>query len=174
MEFTLADLGIFTCGIQTGTRNSPPQWNQRLESHTLERIDIMQNVYPVLISKDKDYYLVYIPDVDGMTQGNSLYEAMYMARDYLGTYSLDSELPEPSSVEQAVRLAEQHADSDDFKWSAGTPYFIDIDTDAYRRQLNTKAIRKNCTIPSWLNDKAEAAGINFSRVLQDALLDKLR
>ena len=139
----------------------------------MERIDIMQNVYPVLISKDKDYYLVYIPDVDGMTQGNSLYEAMYMARDYLGTYSLESELPEPSSAEQAVRLAEEHADSDDFKWSAGTPYFIDIDTDAYRRQLNTKAIRKNCTIPSWLNDKAEAAGINFSRVLQDALINKL-
>ena len=133
----------------------------------------MQNVYPVLISKDTDGYLVYVPDIDGMTQGNSLYEAMFMARDLLGTYSLDHELPEPSSIEQAVRLAKEHADSDDFKWSAGTPYFIDIDTEAYRRQLNTKAIRKNCTIPSWLNDKAEAAGINFSRVLQDALIDKL-
>ncbi len=133
----------------------------------------MQNVYPVLISKNDDCWLVYIPDIDGMTQGFSLYEAMYMARDLLGTYSLDRELPFPSSAEHAVELAKEHADSDDFKWSDGALYFIDIDTEAYRRQLNTKAIRKNCTIPSWLNDKAEAAGINFSRVLQDALIKKL-
>ena len=36
-----------------------------------------------------------------------------------------------------------------------------------------KAVRKNISLPSWLNEKAEKEGINFSRVLQEALLDKL-
>jgi antitoxin HicB len=34
-------------------------------------------------------------------------------------------------------------------------------------------VKKNCTIPLWLNEKAEALGINFSKVLQDALVQKL-
>lgn len=35
------------------------------------------------------------------------------------------------------------------------------------------AVRKTLTIPSWLNDAAEARAVNFSNVLQDALCEKL-
>jgi len=138
----------------------------------LKRIN-MKNVYPVLITKDNDAYLVYVPDINRMTQGASLYEAICMARDLLGTWSLDAPLPEPSDVKEAVRIAEEKADDEEFTWSKGEPVFVDIDTDEYRRRLNTKAVKKNCTIPSWLNDRAEEAGVNFSRVLQDALMEKL-
>jgi hypothetical protein len=50
---------------------------------------------------------------------------------------------------------------------------VDIDTDEYRRKIDTKTVRKNVTIPSWLNYEAERAGINVSRVLQEALMSKL-
>ena len=33
-----------------------------------------------------------------------------------------------------------------------------------------KAVKKNCTIPYWLNVEAEKAGINYSKVLQDAIM----
>ncbi len=36
------------------------------------------------------------------------------------------------------------------------------------------SVRKNCTIPAWLNEKAEEQGINFSKILQDALLERLQ
>ena len=133
----------------------------------------MKNVYPVLISKNKNDYLVYIPDIDCMTEGSSFYDAIYMARDLLGTWSLDNQLPEPSTVKEAIRIAKKKADDEDFTWSAGEPVYVDIDTEDYRRKLNTKSVKKNCTIPFWLNEKAEAAGINFSRILQDALIEKL-
>lgn len=133
----------------------------------------MKNVYPVLISKDGDDYLVYIPDIDRMTEGKSLYEAIYMARDLLGTWSLDNPLPEPSTVKEAIQVAKEKADDEDFTWSAGDPVFVDIDTEEYQKKLNTRSVKKNCTIPSWLNDKAEEAGINFSRVLQEALIERL-
>lgn len=51
--------------------------------------------------------------------------------------------------------------------------YISCDTTAYRRLMNNMAVKKTLTIPSWLNDSATAAGINFSQVLQDALKQQL-
>lgn len=45
---------------------------------------------------------------------------------------------------------------------------------AYRKANDLKTIRKNVTLPSWLNSVAEEAGINFSQILQEGLKKKLR
>jgi post-segregation antitoxin (ccd killing protein) len=50
---------------------------------------------------------------------------------------------------------------------------VDVDFIAYRKANENRAVKKTLTIPSWLNAEAEKAGINFSRVLQDALMQKL-
>ena len=47
--------------------------------------------------------------------------------------------------------------------------YVLADTDEWRKQFDNRAVKKNCTIPAWLNYKAEKASINFSQVLQDAL-----
>lgn len=136
---------------------------------------MMKTVYPVLFKSDKDGYLVYVPDIDAYTEGKDLYDAMYMARDLIGTYSLDNDaMPQPSTAEKAFEIAREKADDPEILiFSDGILHFIDIDTEEYKRKLNTKAVKKTLTIPSWLNDKAESAGINFSRILQDALISKL-
>lgn len=133
----------------------------------------MKNVYPAFIKKDKDNYLVYLPDVDDYTSGKTFYDAIYMARDLLGTLSLETKLPLPSDPETAKKKAEEKADDPDFKFSDADITYVDIDTEAYKKKLDTRSVKKNCTVPAWLNDKAEAAGINFSRALQDALIEKL-
>lgn len=46
---------------------------------------------------------------------------------------------------------------------------VDIDFDAYRRANDLRTVRKNVTIPSWLNSLAENAGINSSQILQEGL-----
>ena len=51
--------------------------------------------------------------------------------------------------------------------------FVDIDFGEYRRKIDTKTVRRNVTLPSWLNYEAEHAKINVSRVLQDALMKVL-
>lgn len=130
----------------------------------------MRNVYPVLFKKSNEDYLAYIPDIDRMTEASSMYDGILMARDLLGTYSLDNDLKNPSSEKDARKIAKEKADTSDCEFSNAILQFVDIDTDEYKRKLNTKAVKKNCTIPSWLNDKAEAEGINFSKMLQDALL----
>jgi hypothetical protein len=50
---------------------------------------------------------------------------------------------------------------------------IDVDFAEYRRKNDMRTIKKNCTIPSWLNFEAEKAGINFLSVLQTALKQEL-
>jgi len=51
----------------------------------------------------------------------------------------------------------------------GLMALVDIDIDAYRRAHDTRTVRKNLTIPKWLNDQAENAGVNSSQILQTSL-----
>lgn len=51
--------------------------------------------------------------------------------------------------------------------------YVDIDSGEYRRKIDNKTVRRNVALPSWLNYEAEHAGINVSRVLQEALTDVL-
>lgn len=55
----------------------------------------------------------------------------------------------------------------------GIVTLVDVDFAEYRRQNDMRAVKKNCTIPSWLNAAAEKAGVNFSAVLQAALKREL-
>ncbi len=50
---------------------------------------------------------------------------------------------------------------------------VDIDLDEYKKRLMNKAVKKTLSIPYYLNERAENEGINFSRVLQDALKENL-
>ena len=50
---------------------------------------------------------------------------------------------------------------------------ISVDTIAYRAQTDTRAVRKNVSIPAWMAAMAERKGINCSKVLQDALAQQL-
>ena len=44
-----------------------------------------------------------------------------------------------------------------------------LDMDSYAEKYGEKAVRKNLTIPAWLNTFAEKQHVNFSQVLTDAL-----
>ena len=46
-----------------------------------------------------------------------------------------------------------------------------LDMDAYAEKYGEKAVRKNLTIPAWLNTFAENNHINFSQVLTNALTE---
>lgn len=133
----------------------------------------MENVYPVFIVKDGKDYLVFIPDLKVYTEGRSYVDAIKMARDAIGLAVITKQdhneaVPVPSDYEKALAAAKENAD-EDLDFSKGLFSLVDVDTDEYRRKHDNRMVRKNCTIPYYLNERAEKAGINFSRVLQDAL-----
>lgn len=137
----------------------------------------MKGVYPVFIAECDDLYLVYVPDMDIYTEGASLGDAMEMARDAIGLKGIDyeddgKELPIASNYAQAREKSKADADAD-FDFSNGMLTMIDVDFTEYRKKHDNRMVKKNCTIPYYLNVEAEKAGINFSRVLQEALMVRL-
>lgn len=122
-------------------------------------------VYPVIMSKERDGYFVTIPDFDVNTEGENLGEAIFMARDAIAINGLQledegKELPEPFSVKYD-------------KKEGDILTLVDADMTEYRKKHDNRTVKKNCTIPYYLNAEAEKAGINFSRILQDALKQEL-
>ena len=121
----------------------------------------MKYVYPAIFEPDEDKIGVSFPDVPGcFTFGDDMADAIEMAQDCLEMMLVHYEdeglaVPAPSDA-KGVRT--EH-----------TVSLVLADTDEWRRQMDNRAIKKTLSIPSWLNSKAEKAGVNFSQVLQDAL-----
>ena len=134
-------------------------------------------IYPVIFTAtkdEKDTYLVYIPDIDGMTEGYVLFDAIKMARDYMVCTFFemeDEKLPKPSEINKVD--VSKSVFFDDYPKTNSFVSAVDLDLDAYRKAMNQKAVRRNVSIPAWLDKKAEEAHINVSRVLQEALIEKL-
>lgn len=130
----------------------------------------MKLVYPAVFTplETMDGYCVTFPDLPGcVTQGNSLADAITMAVDAASGWVLD-EIEDGNKAPVA-------SSPNDIKLE-NTNEFINLvvlDMDAYAEKYGQKAIRKNCTIPAWLNTMSEQAHINFSAVLQEALMEKL-
>ena len=131
----------------------------------------MSIIYPVIFTEthdEKDTYLIEIPDLDGFTEGYGLQDAIKMTRDYIGCACYDKEeLPEASSLSEIDASKGTFAsDGDSFTT------LVDLDLEAYRRKMNNRAVRRNVSIPAWLNQMIEEKHVNVSKVLQEALKEK--
>ena len=114
-------------------------------------------------------YTVIVPDLPGcVTCGDDLQEAFEMAVDAASGWVLD-ELEENRKPPVSSNIREVVPD----EFPCGFTSLIVLDMDAYSEKYGNKAVRKNCTIPSWLNEMAEKEHINFSAVLREALETKL-
>ncbi|MCL2087675.1 MAG: type II toxin-antitoxin system HicB family antitoxin [Oscillospiraceae bacterium] len=124
----------------------------------------MLKIYPAIFYAEDTGYWVEFPNLEGcQTQGDSLEEAMLMAQEVLGLYLVSLEerkLPIPTPGNPATLTAPDGAFAT----------LITTNMNLYRRN---KSVKKTLTIPLWLNQKAEECQINFSGVLQEALMQKL-
>ncbi len=127
----------------------------------------MKLIYPAVFypfSDGSGGYVVEFPDLPGcVTEGKNLEEAFEMATDAASGWVLD-ELEEGNPVPKASNY------EDVVSREYGQINMVLLDMDAYAEKYGEKAVRKNVTIPAWLNTFAEKQKINFSQVLQEALL----
>ena len=82
------------------------------------------------------------------------------------------ELPVPSKQEAALEKVKKDTEIVDF--SKGILTYVDVDFLEYRWKVDTKTVRRNVALPSWLNYEADQAGVNVSRILQEALMSTLK
>ena len=122
----------------------------------------MEFVYPAIFYENNDgSYTITYPDLPGcISEGKSLENAIFMAQsaltqwiEYLSDKKVD--IPRPSSIQ---------------KISVEDGGFVNL----IRVEIKDgHAVKRTVSIPKWMDDGAIAAGLSLSRVLQDALDDRL-
>ena len=129
----------------------------------------MQKAYPAIFKKEENgLYAIDFPDIPQCyTSGENEADGFIMAVDILNIrlYEIEKSgemLPKPSKLEDIPPP------------KSGFITVIFGDTDVYRRREKGKSVKKTLSVPEWLNEQGEAAGLNFSRVLQDGLKRELR
>lgn len=133
----------------------------------------MKKVYPTIFTQTEDVVLIEVPDLGILTQGKDLIDAIEMARDAIGlaviTMQDHNQAVPDSTPENKIDILQATFAND----GKSIMSLVDVDIDAYRRKYDNKTVRRNVTLPNWLNIEAEKAHLNVSRVLQEALMMKL-
>lgn len=129
----------------------------------------MKNMYyyTAILHKEDIGYSIWLHDIPGcISQGETLEEAISNIKDALGLFYEDyrskgKELPEP------VDPTEIKPDNGEFA------AMVEFNAADYMKRRSSKAVKKTLTLPAWLNELAEENHINFSSVLQSALIERL-
>lgn len=124
--------------------------------------------YPAIFHPaEEGGFWVSFPDIpECLTEGDNIQQAYEMAVDALGL-CLSDKIDNKESIPLCSEPAKINSED-------GFLVVVEFDMEAYRKRTNSKAVKKTLSIPQWLNEDATAAGVNFSQVLQEALIAKLQ
>lgn len=136
----------------------------------------MRYAYPVIFTKtedEKNTILIEVPDLEIMTEGFGVADSIEVARDAIGLSGITLEdmnqpVPSPSEI-GTINFGKSEFASVEKSYIS----LVDVDFAKYRKEVDNKMVRKNVTIPNWLNKAAEKEKINVSKVLQEALMEKV-
>lgn len=140
----------------------------------------MKTAYPVIFTDVGTNILIEVPDLSILTESNeegkekgTIADAIMMARDAIGTACISAE-DNGKEVAPASNLEEiDIAKGIFYEVGQCMVSLVDVDLDVYRKRADNKMVRRNVTLPNWLNREADEAKINVSKVLQEALMTKL-
>lgn len=124
--------------------------------------------YPAIFHNDENGgFWISFPDFpECMTQGEDISNAYKMAVEAIGL-CIDTKLNNNEKLPSASTPVDYLVDKGDFSC------LIEFDLMQYRKIHNSKSVKKTLTIPEWLNEAAIEQNINFSQVLQEALMQKV-
>ena len=121
--------------------------------------------YPAIFQVEEDGYSVFVPDIPGcMTQGDTMEEALVMVQEAIGLMLEDvapADYPAASLPQDLVLEKDQFA------------LMVPFDKLAYDKKYNAKAVKKTLSVPKWLDTLATEHNVNFSNILQNALMHEL-
>lgn len=141
----------------------------------------MKVIYPVLFYEEKENgYSVFVPDLNNnSTCGNTLEEAMYMAEDLIAGIVLDlieeeKKIPIASKIENvSFDTLEKKLKLENWDYISKFKTYIAVDISLFAQKWGKELVKKTVNIPKWVNTKAEEMKINFSKTLEEALLEKI-
>ena len=125
--------------------------------------------YLAVFEPSDDGYGVFFPDLPGcITWGDSFLSAEAAAKEALGLhlYGMEKDgeaLPTPA--------ASPVLDPETAPGALVSP--VTVFPDVVRNEMDNRRVKTNITIPAWLKELAEQNGVNYSRLLETALMDCL-
>lgn len=134
--------------------------------------------YPAVFLKNKesDGYTILFPDLPGcISCGDDVKEALYMANDALGCflfhdYAKLEDLPKSSKLEEIdIKDSLDEGDEEYLSLEGSFKSYVGLDLTDYVKKHGNQKVKKNVTIPSYLNEMGKASKINFSKILTEAL-----
>lgn len=146
----------------------------------------MKVIYPVLFYEESnESYSVFVPDlqrelnINASTCGSNLEEAMTMAEELIAGIILDEmeqnkKIPNGSKIEDiSFANLEKDLNIEDWDYKSKFKTYILVDINKYAQKWGKELVKKTVNIPRWINSKAESLKINFSKTLEEALLQKI-
>lgn len=140
----------------------------------------MLSMYPACFFKEEIGYSVVFPDLNYLaTQGDTFEESMKMAVECLAGYLYNcqidgDDIPAPSQLSDINSEEIAKVLDPDAPICEAIINMVSVDVAAYAKEHFEKSVRKTLTIPAWLNNAALERNINFSQVLQEALISKIQ
>ena len=122
--------------------------------------------YPCIFNEENgEYWGQFLAPLDGVfSRGNTLAECIENAKEALGFYLEDlEEYPKFNINLREITLNQNQILS-----------YVSINMKEYLAKYSNKSVKKTLSIPAWLNTKAERANVNFSQILQKALIEELK
>ena len=124
--------------------------------------------YPAVFQKEDVGYSVWVPDIQGcVSQGDTFDEAMEYIKDAIGI-CLDLIVQNGNVPPKATEPSGIALEHNQFL------AVVSFDFDEYQKKHGEKSVKKTLTVPAWLNTLSERKNINFSQVLQNALIHELQ
>lgn len=140
----------------------------------------MKVIYPVLFYEEENGYSVFVPDLDGATTcGETLEEALYMSEDLIAGIILDKiedgeKIPLASKIDDvSFETLEKELDIDDWNYTSRFKTYVMVNISEFAEKFGKELVKKTVNIPKWVNTRAEEMKINFSKTLEEALLEKI-
>lgn len=146
----------------------------------------MKVIYPVLFYEEKEKgYSVFVPDLENAlntsatTCGKTLEEAIQMAEDLIAGLILDvieegNKIPKASKIEKlSFEEFENNLKIENWNYVSKFKTYVVVDISSFAEKWGKELIKKTVNIPRWINTKAEELKINFSKTLEEALLEKI-
>lgn len=134
--------------------------------------------YPAVFLKDteSDGYTILFPDLPGcISCGDDVKDALYMANDALGTYLFDDyskleDLPKSSRLEDIkIEDSIEEGEEEYLSLEGSFKSYVGLDLTDYVKKHENRTVKKNVTIPSYLNEMGKSNKVNFSKLLTEAL-----
>ncbi len=123
--------------------------------------------YVAIFTYEEKGISITFPDLPGCAScADTIEEAVSNAKEVMGLHLWgmeqdEEEIPCPSAITELIIEKNE------------VPFLVEVFMPPVRERINNRFVKKTLSLPAWLAAKADEAGVNCSKIFQNALMEYL-